>query len=228
MSKSPRGAIEWRIESMPVAYKDATAEMERLAAAIRSGEEGERVWLLEHPSLYTAGTSAQPEELLAPHRFPVFKTGRGGKYTYHGPGQRVAYAMLDLTKRRRDVRRYVHDLEAWLILALAELGVVGERRSGRVGIWVDRGRHGGPSGQEDKIAAIGVRIRHWVSYHGIAINVHPDLSHFAGIIACGIAEHGITSFADLGLAVTMDQVDLALRAAFEEVFERQTATTFSF
>ncbi len=186
--------------------------MEERVAAIHAGSAPEMVWLLEHPPLYTAGTSAREEELLQPDRFPVHRTGRGGQFTYHGPGQRVAYVMLDLRPRGGDLRRYVCDLEEWLIRTLASFNVKGERRTGRVGIWIDRGE------KEDKIAAIGVRVRRWIAFHGIALNVEPDLEHFEGIVPCGIAEHGVTSLVDLGLPVTLPDVDVALRAAFEEVF----------
>jgi lipoyl(octanoyl) transferase len=210
-----RPAVEWRISDRPVAYPDAVAEMEARAAAIRAGTAAEQVWLVEHPALYTAGTSARPKDLLEPGRFPVYASGRGGQYTYHGPGQRVAYVMLDLDARGRDIRCFVHDLESWLIGALEQFNVRGERRDGRVGIWVARG-----GGREDKVAAIGVRVRKWVSFHGVALNVDPDLSHFAGIVPCGIdpAVYGVTSLVDLGLPVTMPDADLALRAAFEQVF----------
>jgi len=209
-------APEWRVADRPVPYPEAVAEMERRVAAIRAGTAGELVWLLEHPPLYTAGTSARPADLLAPARFPVYRTGRGGQYTYHGPGQRVGYVMLDLKRRDADVRRFVHDLEEWIIRALARFNVVGERREGRVGIWVRR--PGFDDGREDKIAAIGVRVRKWVTFHGIAINVDPDLEHFSGIVPCGIQEHGVTSLHALGLPVTMADVDVALQAAFAEVF----------
>ena len=208
-------APEWRIEDAPVPYPDAVAEMERRVAAIHAREAPELVWLLEHPPLYTAGTSARDEDLIDP-RFPVFKSGRGGQYTYHGPGQRVGYALIDLKRRYPsgpDLRAYVHDLEEWIIRALAAFNVEGERRDGRIGIWVRR-----DGGREDKIAAIGVRVRRWVSYHGIALNVEPELSHYDGIVPCGIAEHGVTSLAALGLPVTLADVDVALRAAFDEVF----------
>jgi lipoyl(octanoyl) transferase len=215
-------AVEWRITDQPVPYPDAVAFMEDRAAAIRVGTAPETVWLLEHPALYTAGTSAEPAELVDPERFPVFETGRGGRYTYHGPGQRVAYVMLDLKLRGQDVRRYVHDLEQWAIETLAMFNVIGERRADRIGIWVGRGAPANPAYREDKIAAIGVRVRKWVSYHGIALNVEPDLSHFDGIVPCGIAEHGVTSLWDLGLTPTLTDVDSALRAAFERVFARRT------
>ncbi len=215
--------VEWRISNAPVPYEAAVAEMEARVEAIRAGTAPELVWLLEHPPLYTAGTSARSEDLLDPDRFPVHRTGRGGEFTYHGPGQRVAYVMLDLKRRGPDLRCYVHDLEEWLIRTLALFNVVGERRDGRVGIWIDRGRHGGEPGREDKIAAIGVRVRRWVSFHGVSLNVEPDLDHFAGIVPCGIAGHGVTSLADLGLPVTMPDVDAALRAAWDDVFGKREA-----
>ncbi len=204
--------VEWRTASGLVPYEDAVRAMEARVAAIRAGTAGELVWLVEHPPLYTAGTSARDTDLLDAARFPVHRTGRGGQYTYHGPGQRVAYVMLDLDTRGRDVRAFVTALEEWLIRALARLGVVGERRPGRVGIWVARGA------REDKIAAIGVRVRRWVSYHGVALNVNPDLGHYGGIVPCGISEHGITSLADLGVAATMEDADAALRTAFAGIF----------
>ena len=206
-------AIEWRISDGAVPYPEALAFMEDRVEAIRRGEAGDCVWLLEHPPLYTAGTSARPADLLTPDRFPVYSTGRGGQYTYHGPGQRVAYVMLDLKRRGADLRAYVHDLEEWLIRALARFTVKAERRDGRVGLWVARG-----DGREDKIAAIGVRVRHWVSFHGVALNVDPELEHFAGIVPCGIREHGVTSLWDLGLTPTLPEVDCALMATWPEVF----------
>jgi lipoyl(octanoyl) transferase len=211
-------AVAWRIDDAAVPYPAALAAMDERVAAIRAGSAPELVWLLEHPPLYTAGTSARGGDLLAPDRFPVFPSGRGGRFTYHGPGQRVAYVMLDLARRGADVRRYVRDLEAWLIAALARFNVKGERRPGRIGIWIDRARDKGP-GHEDKIAAIGVRVRHWVTLHGTALNVDPDLRHFAGIVPCGIADprFGTTSLADLGIHVQMAEVDAALEAAFAEV-----------
>lgn len=214
-------APEWRVSDALVPYPEAISAMEARVDAMLDGTEGELVWLLEHPPLYTAGTSADPADLLEPDRFPVYPARRGGEYTYHGPGQRVAYAMLDLDRRGRDVRRYVSNLEEWVIRALAEFGVRGERRAGRVGVWVvrpDRPPQPDGSPAEDKIAAIGVRIRRWKSFHGIAINVEPDLSHFAGIVPCGIRGHGVTSLVDLGLPVTMADLDVALRKSFEEVF----------
>jgi len=215
-----QSTVEWRISDRPVGYDEAVAAMEARVAAIRAGAARELVWLLEHPPLYTAGTSAKDTDLLAPARFPVHRTGRGGQYTYHGPGQRVAYVMLDLQRRGPDIRRYVTGLEDWLIATLARFNVRGERRAGRVGIWVDRGAYGGMTGREDKIAAIGVRVRRWVTYHGVALNVDPELEHFAGIVPCGVAEpsYGVTSLVDLGLPVAMPEVDAALKAAFEGVF----------
>ncbi len=212
--------IGWAVSSGQTAYEAAVAAMEARAAAIAAGEAGELVWLLEHPPLYTAGVSAKPGDLIAPGRFPVFKTGRGGQFTYHGPGQRVVYLMLDLRTRGRDVTRFVADLERWIIAALARFNVKGEVREGRVGVWVERKGPGGA--REDKIAAIGVRLRKWVSFHGVALNVEPELEHFSGITPCGISapQFGVTSLVDLGLPVTMADADAALRAAFEEVFGR--------
>jgi lipoyl(octanoyl) transferase len=211
------GEVEWRISAGPVPYPDAVAEMESRAADIADQKAPELVWLLEHPPLYTSGTSGKEGDLLDP-RFPLFTTGRGGQLTYHGPGQRVAYVMLDLKQRRPDVRAYVASLEEWIIRTLAAFNVRGERREDRVGVWVSRPDKG--MGFEDKIAAIGVRLRRWVSFHGIAINVEPDLTHFEAIVPCGVADprYGVTSLADLGLPVTMADVDIALRQAFEEVF----------
>ena len=203
---------EWVIREGLLPYPEAVAEMESRAEAIARGEAAERVWLVEHPPIYTAGTSAKAEDLLDP-RFPVFKTGRGGQYTYHGPGQRVGYVMLNLKDRGPDVRSFVRNLEEWLIRTLAEFNVKGERREGRVGIWVARG-----NGREDKIAAIGVRVRRWVTFHGVSLNVEPDLSHFTGIVPCGISEHGVTSLVDLGIPVSMADVDVALKRAFVPVF----------
>jgi lipoyl(octanoyl) transferase len=213
--------VEWRISEEKIDYPQALTAMEERVAAICAGTAGELVWLLEHPPLYTAGTSARAEDLLQPDRFPVFDAGRGGQYTYHGPGQRVAYVMLDLKPRGADIRRFVHDLEAWLILTLARFGVRGERREGRVGIWVVR-----PGGREDKIAAIGVRVRRWVSFHGIALNVDPELSHFGGIVPCGISQYGVTSLWDLGHTPTMEEVDMALRECFNQVFAKALPPTF--
>jgi lipoyl(octanoyl) transferase len=209
--------VELRISDAPVPYEEALAFMEARIAAIRAGTASECVWFLEHPPLYTAGTSAKASDLLAPDRFPVFKAGRGGEYTYHGPGQRVAYVMLDLSRGiwsggGPDVRRFVHALEHWLIRTLAHLGVTGERRAGRIGIWVDRGM------REDKIAALGIRVRHWITFHGVALNVNPALEHFSGIVPCGISGHGVTSLRDLGLSTSMAEADAALRTSFTEVF----------
>ncbi len=210
----------WAVSRAPVPYPDAVATMEARAAAIADGRAGELVWLLEHPPLYTAGVSARPEDLLDASRFPVFQSGRGGQYTYHGPGQRVAYVMLDLTSRHRDVRAFVAALEAWLIGALATLNVRADVRPGRVGVWVART----DPLREDKIAAIGVKLRKWVSFHGVSLNVEPDLSHFGGIVPCGVTAHGVTSLADLGAPVTMDAADAALRASFQAVFGPVTTT----
>jgi lipoyl(octanoyl) transferase len=206
-------AIEWRASEAPVPYEVAVAAMEERVAAIRTGGAPELVWLLEHPPLYTAGTSARVSDLVEPDLFPVYRTGRGGQYTYHGPGQRVGYVMLDLRRRGADVRRYVCDLEEWLIRTLALFNLKGERRAGRVGIWIDEGH-----GRDSKIAAIGVRVRHWVSFHGVSLNIDPDLTHYRGIIPCGIAEHGVTSLAAQGVVLSTPEVDAALRHAFAEVF----------
>jgi lipoyl(octanoyl) transferase len=220
MLAASHAPLEWVISDAPVGYPPAVQRMEARVEDILSGRAGELVWLLEHPPLYTAGTSAHPEDLLWPDRFPVHRSRRGGEFTYHGPGQRVAYAVLDLNARGRDVRAHVRRLEAWVIGALAEFGVRGERREGRVGVWVVRPERAGPDGRpaEDKIAAIGVRVRRWVAYHGVAVNVEPDLSHFAGIVPCGIRGHGVTSLVDLGLPVTMPDLDAALRKSFRTVF----------
>ncbi len=205
--------VEWKISDKPVDYPPVIATMEHRVAAIRAGEAAELVWLVEHPPIYTRGTSADEGELIEPDRFPVYETGRGGRYTYHGPGQRVAYVMLDLKQRGPDLRAFVRDLERWMIDTLADFGVRAERRDGRVGVWVAR------DGRSDaKIGAIGVRVRHWVSYHGISLNVEPDLGHYAGIVPCGVRGHGVTSLVDLGLPVTMDEVDASLRARFEAIF----------
>ncbi|MCX8954951.1 lipoyl(octanoyl) transferase LipB [Ruegeria sp. NA] len=213
--------MEWKITDGLTSYDDATAFMEARVAGIARGDAEECIWLLEHPPLYTAGTSAKIEDLTDPDRFPVYASKRGGEYTYHGPGQRVAYVMLDLNKRGRDVRQFVKQLENWVISALAEFNVHGEIRDGRVGVWVRRDDKpltvtGKPA--EDKIAAIGLRLRKWVSFHGISVNVEPDLEHFSGIVPCGISEYGVTSLVDLGLPVTMDDLDAALKKTFEEVF----------
>ena len=218
--------VEWRISDGPVSYETAVTEMEARAAAIAAGEAEELIWLLEHPPLYTAGTSAKPQDLTDPDRFPVYETKRGGQYTYHGPGQRVVYVMLDLTDRGRDVRRFVAQVEDWVIATLAEFNVKGERRAGRVGVWVVRpDKPPLPDGglREDKIAAIGLRLRRWVSFHGLSINVEPDLGHFDGIVPCGIRDHGVTSLVDLGLPVTMADVDAALRRTFPVVMAASLA-----
>ena len=208
--------LEWKTSDGLVPYPEALAAMEARVDAIAAGTANEQIWLLEHPPIYTAGTSAQDADLIDA-RFPVYHTGRGGQFTYHGPGQRIGYVMLNLKQRVKigsgpDVRAYVRDLEQWLIETLALLGVKGERREGRVGIWVARGS------REDKIAALGVRIRHWVTFHGVALNVEPDLSHFSGIVPCGVREHGVTSLADLGITASMADVDAALKQSFEKIF----------
>ncbi|WP_425987588.1 lipoyl(octanoyl) transferase LipB [Brevundimonas sp. TWP2-3-2] len=213
--------VEWVVEPGYVPYEDAVAEMEARVALIAAGEAAERVWLLEHPPLYTAGVSAKDDDLIDAGRFPVHRTGRGGQFTYHGPGQRVAYVMLDLNQRGKDVRGFVRGLERWLIEALGELGVAADVREGRVGVWVVPDRRSASSrmtGGEAKIAAIGVKVRKWVSFHGISLNVEPDLDHFSGIVPCGIAEHGVTSLLDLGVPGTMDEADAALKTSFARVF----------
>lgn len=214
------GKVEWRISDGPVSYQHAVAEMEARAGAIAAGTAPEMIWLLEHPPLYTAGTSADSGDLIDARRFPVFQSGRGGQYTYHGPGQRVAYVMLDLRHRGPDVRRFVAGLEAWLIGTLKAFNVTGERREDRVGVWVKRPEKPlvNCEAAEDKIAAIGIRVRRWVTFHGVSLNVEPDLSHFNGIVPCGVQAHGVTSLADLGLTVTMPEVDMILRTEFEAVF----------
>mgnify|MGYP003298003606 FL=1 len=213
--------VQWEISDGEVDYDTALEKMEDYVQKIISGEADEKIWLLEHPSLYTAGTSANKKDLVEPNRFPVFETKRGGQYTYHGPGQRVVYVMLDLNERGKDVKKFVENLEAWIINTLAEFNVVGQSRNGRVGIWVERpdkpksidGRL-----EEEKIAAIGVRLRKWITFHGLSINVDPDLSHFQGIVPCGIKEHGVTSLIDLGLPVSMTDLDIALTKSFSKVF----------
>ncbi|MEZ5825552.1 MAG: lipoyl(octanoyl) transferase LipB [Geminicoccaceae bacterium] len=213
LEESGPGGVEWRVADALVDYRAALSAMEERVAGIRLAGARELVWLLQHPPLVTAGTSADPAELIDPTRFPVFDAGRGGRYTYHGPGQRVAYCLLDLERRGKDLRRYVHNLEQWVIDTLHRLGVKGERRVGRIGIWVVL-----EDGSEAKIAAIGVRVRRWVSWHGISINVDPDLSHFNAIIPCGLGDYGVTSLAALGIDATMDDVDRALKESFERVF----------
>jgi lipoyl(octanoyl) transferase len=217
LARAPAAAAEWRRSKRPVPYPEALAEMDARVAEIAAGRAAELVWLLEHPPLYTAGTSARPADLIE-RRFPVFASGRGGRFTYHGPGQRVAYVMLDLKRRGPDIRRFVASLEDWIIRTLAAFDIRGECRADRIGVWVRRPDKG--AGCEDKIAAIGIRVRRWVSLHGIALNVAPDLSHFSGIVPCGISNprHGVTSLADLGVPATMAEVDARLRSAFEAVF----------
>ncbi|MEP5700134.1 MAG: lipoyl(octanoyl) transferase LipB [Sneathiella sp.] len=212
MIKDPMHEIEWKISDNLVPYEQALAEMEARVTAIREGAAPELIWLLEHPPLYTAGTSAEEQDLVAPDKFPVYNAGRGGQYTYHGPGQRVAYVMLDLKKRGSDIRRFVEDMENWVIDVLAQYQIKGEKRDGRVGVWVQKGL------KEDKIAAIGARVRKWVSFHGISINVEPDLTHYDGIVPCGISEHGVTSLIDQGIPITMEEFDQELRASFEKIF----------
>jgi lipoyl(octanoyl) transferase len=207
------GPVAWEVTGPLTDYAGAVERMEREAGAIAAGEAPERIWLVEHPPLYTAGTSARPGDLLDAERFPVHRTGRGGQFTYHGPGQRVAYVMLDLGRRGQDVRAFVTGLESWIIATLAEFGVAGETRPDRVGVWVRR-----EGGREDKIGAIGVRVRRWVTFHGMALNVAPDLAHFSGIVPCGVRGHGVTSLADLGVAAPMADVDAALRRCFEPIF----------
>ena len=210
-----RQRVEWRVSDNPVDYEAAVAEMEARVAAIRADTAPEMVWLLEHPALYTAGTSARMEDLLEPALLPVFRTGRGGQMTYHGPGQRVAYVMLDLKQRGSDVRCFVHGLEEWMIRTLAQFNIRGERREGRVGIWIS-----GRDGSESKIAAIGVRVRQWVTYHGVSLNLDPDLTHYRGIVPCGLSEHGVTSLAAQGTTAGMAELDAALIATFEGAFRR--------
>ena len=213
--------VEWKTSTAPVSYEEALAAMEARVAAIRAGTAPELIWLLEHPPLYTAGTSARREDLRDPDRFPVYDVTRGGQYTYHGPGQRVIYTMLDVSARGRDVRRFVEQLESWVIAALAEFNLTGHIRPGRVGVWIERPEKPPlPDGtpREDKIAAIGIRLRKWVSFHGISINVEPELDHFDGIVPCGITGHGVTSLVDLGLPVTMTDLDVALERTFQDVF----------
>jgi lipoyl(octanoyl) transferase len=212
----PGPPVEWSAATHPVQYPDAVARMERRVAAIRKGAAPELVWLVEHPPLYTAGTSARDTDLIVPGRFPVYRTGRGGQHTYHGPGQRVAYLMLDLAARKPDLRAFVTTLEEWIIRTVGAFGVAAHRSPGRIGVWVPRPDKG--RGREDKIAAIGVRVRHWVTFHGIALNVDPDLQHFSGIVPCGVRDQGVTSLADLGIAVSMREVDAALRREFAALF----------
>lgn len=216
LQRTDGAAVDWLVSSDPVPYPDAVEAMRGRAAAIAAGEAAEAVWLVEHPPIYTAGTSANAADLLSPDRFPVHQTGRGGQYTYHGPGQRVVYVMLDLRQRGRDVRALVEGLEHWVIATLAAFNVTSAIRPGRVGVWVPRPEKG--PGREDKIAAIGVRVSRWVSFHGLSLNVSPDLSHFGGIVPCGISDQGVTSLKDLGQLVSMEEVDMALKASFQPIF----------
>ena len=217
LKRADLAPAQWAVSAHPVGYPQAVEAMTARIAAISAEQAGELVWLLEHPPLYTAGVSAKPKDLLDPDLLPVFASGRGGQYTYHGPGQRVAYVMLDLTQRGRDVRAFVRGLEAWIIGALKAFNVDGEARPGRVGVWVERRQPGAPA-REDKIAAIGVRVSRWVSWHGVSLNVEPELAHYQGIVPCGVVEHGVTSLVDLGRPVGMDEADAALKASFEAVF----------
>ncbi|MCZ2204316.1 lipoyl(octanoyl) transferase LipB [Bartonella sp. A05] len=212
--------VEWKISDKLVEYPEALHYMQERVDSISAETAHEQVWLLEHPSLYTAGTSAKKKDLLAPNLFPVYEAGRGGEFTYHGPGQRIAYIMLDLKRRKQDIRAFISALEQWIIETLAQFNIKGERRKDRVGVWVIRPDRSPINGlpAEDKIAAIGIRMRKWVSFHGIAINVDPDLSHYSGIVPCGIANHGVTSLLDLGLPITMHDVDIAMKQAFETIF----------
>ena len=214
--------VQWEITEDKVDYEKALAKMDNHVEKMIQGEASEKIWLLEHPSLYTGGTSANKKDLIEPNRFPVFETKRGGQYTYHGPGQRVVYVMLDLNKRGKDVKKFVGNLESWITLTLSEFNVTGQSRAGRVGIWVERKdkpiKNSGDF-QEEKIAAIGVRLRKWITFHGLSINLDPDLSHFQGIVPCGIKEHGVTSLVDLGLPVSMHDLDYALKKSFSEVFQ---------
>ena len=219
--REPGPVVEWETSAGLTDYAAAVARMEAIAAEIAAGDAPERVWLIEHPPIYTAGTSARPSDLIEPDRFAVFQTGRGGEFTYHGPGQRVAYVMVDLKRRRQDVRAFVGALEAWVIASLGEFNIKGEIRDDRVGVWVarpDKAPLPDGSQREDKIAAIGIRIRRWVTFHGIAINVEPELAHFSGIVPCGVTGHGVTSLVDLGLPVTMADFDTALKHNFERFF----------
>ncbi|WP_316861730.1 lipoyl(octanoyl) transferase LipB [uncultured Cohaesibacter sp.] len=216
MQSRTNAAIEWLISDTPVPYPQAISFMEKRITQIAKGEAKECVWLLEHPPLYTAGTSANPKDLVAPDKFDVFTTGRGGQYTYHGPGQRIAYVMLDLSQRKQDIRLFVAALEKWIINSLAEHNIKGEHRDDRVGVWVPRPQKG--PDVEDKIAAIGIRVRKWITFHGISLNIEPELEHYNGIIPCGIAQHGVTSFVDLGYPIAMSDVDITLRQEFEKIF----------
>ena len=223
MADRAHNKVEWLEDlSQPINYLASVDFMERRVAAIYDGSAPEIIRLLEHPPLYSAGTSAKAADLLDPDRFPVFRTGRGGQYTYHGPGQLVGYVMMDLARRNSDVRQFVRDLESWLIETLAKFGIRGERRDGRVGIWVDLGPSHKGEHHDVKIGAIGVRVRRWVSYHGVSLNVEPDLDHFSGIVPCGIKDHGFTSLVDLGITTTLKEVAASMRGTFEDVFGRET------
>ena len=214
--------IQWEITEEKVDYETALAKMDNHVEKMIQGDAGEKIWLLEHPPLYTAGTSADRQDLVEPNRFPVFETKRGGQYTYHGPGQRVVYVMLDLNKRGKDVKKFVKNLETWIALTLSEFNIIGQSRDGRVGIWVerpDKPLNNYNAVQEEKIAAIGVRLKKWITLHGLSINLDPDLSHFQGIVPCGIKEHGVTSLVDLGLPVSMHDLDNALKKSFSKVFQ---------
>ena len=214
--------VQWEISEDKVGYETALTAMDNHVEKMIQGETGEKIWLLEHPPLYTAGTSADRKDLIEPNQFPVFETKRGGQYTYHGPGQRVVYVMLDLNQRGKDVKKFVKNLEAWIILTLSEFNVSGQSRDGRIGIWVerpDKPLNNNGAVEEEKIAAIGVRLRKWITLHGLSINLDPDLSHFQGIVPCGIKEHGVTSLCDLGLPVSMHDLDNALKKSFSEVFQ---------
>jgi len=214
--------VEWRIDRTPVAFPEAVSAMEARVAEISQSHAGEMVWLLEHPPIYTAGTSARPEDLLNRNRFPVYRTGRGGQFTYHGPGQRIAYVMLDLNRRGTDIRAFVADLQRWIIAVLAEFGIRGEARNDRIGVWVRRPQQN----DEAKIAAIGIRLRRWVSFHGVSLNVAPELGHYEGIVPCGLPDYAVTSLADLGVSATMEEVDRALQIQFERIFESHGAPGF--
>ncbi len=218
-----KNSVEWKSTyKKPTEYTVAIHEMESRVVAVREGDALQQVWLLEHPAIYTAGTGSRPADLLDPERFPVFKSGRGGQYTYHGPGQLIAYVMLDLAKRGSDITKFINDLERWIIKTLLEFNIRGESRKGRVGIWVNRCKDCEGKNTESKIAAIGVRVRRWVSYHGISINIRPNLEHYNGIIPCGVSKHGVTSFLDLGVNATVTEVEAALRKNFESVFSNKT------
>ena len=211
---APQPRLEWKLSDKPIPYDSAVSVMERRVSEIHSGDKSEMLWFLEHPPLYTAGASAKDDDLLDPGDLPVYRSGRGGQYTYHGPGQRVVYLMLDLQRRGADLHRFVHDLEQWLISTLAEFDITGERRGGRVGVWIDLDDE-----REAKIAAIGIRVRRWVTFHGVSLNIYPDLLHYRGIVSCGVREHGVTSLKALGVSCSMEEVDEVLKRKFTEFFE---------